>query len=407
MRRALLIAAAAVVVGVATWATAAGVDPTKAPRSLDVYPAQELPITFSHTQHLAQGLQCVTCHAGATTSEQTRDHLVPDHQVCALCHLVQAPNAAELYPKAGCPACHQGLVGGTPAHVDPKGIPRADAPQPARIDIPPARVTFSHKRHVDEGVPCLQCHAGVDEAALATRAHLPTMATCLTCHDGGKAPSECTTCHLQGDGGRFLTDLGGLSAVRPAGRFRPDDHSDPRWLTIHRSAARTDEASCSACHDAGACLDCHEGLERRVDLHPADWKMTHGLEASRRSLDCLACHEVEAGCRSCHAEAEVTPDSFDGDRLRFHPEGWAGTPGEIPDENHHSYSARRSLETCDACHGGDEGEELCLECHAGLVNPHPDSWEGDVGRWRYGQGEGTVCLRCHTPDDPALDGVRR
>jgi hypothetical protein len=403
VRTALAVAAALLLVGTGL---AVARDPTAAPRSLEVYPAQSLPITFSHRAHLSQGLQCVTCHAGATTSEETRDSLIPGHAICTLCHLVQAPNAHELYPRAACTTCHAALTEGTPAHVDPTGLPLPDAPQPPRLVIPTARITFSHKLHIDEGVPCLQCHAGVDQAALATRDHLPTMTTCLGCHDGGKAPGECTTCHLQGDGARIRTSMNRTERLTPSGRFRPDDHSDPRWLHIHRSAARTDEASCGACHDAGACLDCHDGLEKRVDLHPADWKMTHGLEAQRRTLDCMACHEPEADCRSCHTAADLIPSEFPGDILRFHPEGWAGVPGEIPDANHHSFQARRSLETCDVCHGG-AGEDLCLECHAGLVNPHPTRFGDDPGRWRFGQGGGTVCLRCHSPNDPELDSLRR
>jgi len=381
-------------------------EPTSAPRSLEVYPEQSLPLTFSHQGHLSQGLQCVTCHQGVTASEETRDSLQPDHAVCRLCHLMQAPNAHELYPKSACTTCHGGLVGGTPAHVGPTGMPTADAPQPDRVVIPPARVTFSHKLHIDLGTPCLQCHAGVDQATLATRDHLPTMATCLGCHNGGQAPGECTTCHLQGDGGRILTTMAWTEVLKPSGRFRPDDHSDPRWLTIHRSAARVDEASCSSCHDTGFCLSCHDGDDKRIDLHPADWTMTHGLEAQRRTLDCMACHDVESDCRSCHTEAALIPGEFPTDDLRFHPVGWGGAAGEIPGPEHHSFQARRSLETCDACHGG-AGEGLCLECHAGLVNPHPASFAEDPGAWRYGQGEGGVCLRCHTPSDPLLDSIRQ
>ncbi len=408
MKRALLVAALLLLT-----ATAVARSPVGDPRSTLVYPEQHLPITFSHSKHLELGLQCQVCHVAATTSTDARDSLVPGHPQCNICHLTQAPDAVERYPKAGCGACHTAIDGGTHADVDPMGQPLPTAPQPERIDIPPARITFSHKLHVDLGTPCLECHVGVDSADLATRQHLPTMRTCLDCHTGGAAPSECTTCHLQGDGGRLLTMLDSRGRLRPSGQFRPDDHDQGRWLEVHRAAARTDEASCGACHDADSCLDCHDGLQEPIGLHPADWKNTHGLEAQRRTLDCLACHEVEADCRSCHAEAGVTPSGFPspenldnpGD-LTFHPNGWRGEPGTIPTGEHHSFQARRSLETCVACHGG-EGESLCLECHGALVSPHPDAWAEDVGTWRFGQGEGTVCLRCHLPGDPVLAPLNR
>ncbi|MEE2828750.1 MAG: cytochrome c3 family protein [Myxococcota bacterium] len=382
-------------------------------RSEIVYPSQQIPLTFSHSRHLEQGLQCVLCHGEVTASKDARDRNLPDHSVCGLCHVMSADNAADLYPPASCSTCHAGFEEGRPEHVDSSNKPKPGAPRPEPVVLPPARITFSHSLHIDRGVPCLTCHEGVPSAGLATRAHLPSMATCLSCHDGGQAPSECTTCHLQGDGGRVLTQFEEHGLLQPGGRFRPDDHSNPEWLRTHRIAAKADEASCSSCHAAAECLSCHDGENKPEGLHPADWIMTHGLEAQRRSLDCQACHELADDCQSCHSEAQLVRGAFPGGAgaeedtgLRFHPEGWAGSIGEIPGPEHHSHTARRSLETCETCHGGAD-EALCLDCHARLVSPHPASFSEDESRWRYGQGEGRVCLRCHLPGDPDLSGLNR
>jgi hypothetical protein len=409
----LRLAIAALVVGLLLGLAAAAVAGAPArERSPYVYPDQSLPITFSHQRHAALALQCVVCHMGAVGSEDVRDDHMPDHTICALCHPMQVPNAAELFPPSGCPDCHPGYVDGRPEHCDPMGQPLPDAPPPDPVLAPTARLTFGHKVHVDAGIPCLDCHAGVDQADLATREHLPSMADCMGCHDGYEAPSECTTCHLQGDEGRFLTELGGIELFLPAGRLRPDDHGHPRWLQVHESAARTDEASCNGCHAPQDCLDCHDGVDKRVDLHPADWKMTHGMEAQHRTLDCLACHDVVADCQDCHTEARVTAGVFpsplseiDPGNLRFHPVGWGGVVGEIPGPEHHSHQARRSLDTCVTCHTGDEAR--CIECHSSLTSPHPRSWQEDAGRWRYGQGDGRVCLECHDPGDPNIAAVGR
>lgn len=382
-------------------------------RSLQVYPEQQIPFTFNHKLHLEQGAQCQLCHASTATSTSAQDHNIPNHATCGICHQMQLPGAADLYPKAACSTCHNGFSEGLPEHVGPDKAPLADAPKPAALVFPPARITFSHKKHLDQGVPCLTCHEGVDKTALATRQHLPSMATCLTCHDGGKAPSECTTCHLQTDGGRVLTDFAEAGLLTPGGRFRPDDHDSPRWLHQHRVAAKVDEASCSFCHEANDCLACHDGTQKVPGLHPADWVMSHGLEAQRRTLDCQACHEVETDCKSCHEAAGVVRGAFPGgpgapeDRgIRFHPEGWAGTVGEIPGAEHHSHIARRSLDTCASCHGGADAD-LCIECHGSIVNPHPPSWSDPDYTGNFGGGEGGVCLRCHSPGDPVLDRMVR
>lgn len=384
-----------------------------AERSDVIYPPQEIPLTFNHQRHIEQGARCQLCHASIESSDDVRDRNLPDHSVCGICHQMQVPNAAELYPAAACATCHRGYTDGGPEHLGPDKLPLANAPPPAPVVFPPARITFSHAVHVPRGIPCLTCHEGVDQVALATREHLPAMGVCLDCHDGGTAPSECTTCHLQGDGGRVLTDFEEHGLLKPSGRFRPDDHDDPRWLHVHRTAAKVDEASCSSCHEAADCLACHDGTVEPGDLHPADWVMTHGLEAQRRTLDCQACHEVETDCQSCHTEAEIVRGPFPGGPgseqegpLRFHPEGWAGIVGEIPGAEHHSHIARRSLETCEACHGGAD-EAMCLDCHGTIVSPHPASWGDPDVEINFGQGEGSVCLRCHQPGDPDLDRMRR
>jgi len=141
--------------------------------------------------------------------------------------------------------------------------------------------------------------------------------------------------------------------------------------------------------------------------------MTHGLEAQRRTVDCQACHEVETDCTSCHEAAGIVPGVFPGgpsaeeDRgIRFHPEGWAGTVGEIPGAEHHSHIARRSLDTCDACHGG-AGADLCIECHGTIVSPHPVSWGTEDYAGNFGGGDGAVCLRCHSSGDPLLRRMSR
>jgi len=358
-----------------------------------IYPQQDLPLNFSHQRHLELGAQCSLCHVAIDKSADARDRNLPGHAQCGICHLMDLPAAAEMYPPAACETCHSRFQPGD-----------ATPPVPVKLSFPPARITFSHELHLAQGVPCLECHSGVVAAGLATREHLPAMSTCLRCHDGGKAPSECSTCHLQGEGGLLLTGTAAGGRFAPRGRFRPDNHQNPLWHRSHSAAARLAPESCSACHSASVCLDCHDGKKPPQGLHPADWVMTHGLEAGRRTLDCRACHDPTSFCQECHSQAAVTPGRFPGlagdpsGQLSFHPVGWRGELGEIAGPEHHSHTARRSLETCNTCHE----QSSCLECHS-FINPHPRSWGDSPEGWRFGQGEGRVCLQCHRPGDAALD----
>jgi hypothetical protein len=50
-------------------------------------------------------------------------------------------------------------------------------------------IAFNHAKHVQSGLACTDCHAGVEKQARAT---LPTLSTCLMCHDSAvtKNPEE-------------------------------------------------------------------------------------------------------------------------------------------------------------------------------------------------------------------------
>jgi c(7)-type cytochrome triheme protein len=382
-----------------------------APRSLQIIPEQQIPLTFSHTLHRTSGVACVVCHGSVQQSVQAADDNLPDHTICGLCHRMEQPAAAEMYPKAACSTCHEGFTDGTHEHVGPAPTfaPVAGAPRPAPVVIEAARLHFSHQLHLNGGIECTTCHEGIENATKATRAHLPGMDTCLTCHNGREAPDACTTCHLQGDGGRVRTDLGeAWDLLKPSGRFRPDDHFQDQWIRHHEAAARVDEESCNSCHKPQECLDCHDGVAKVRELHPADWVMTHGLEAMRTDLNCRSCHDAGTFCRDCHTRAGVKPGSFPGrtsdppGNLQFHPEGWGGLAGEIPGAEHHSHQARRSLQSCESCHAQDD----CLECHV-FVNPHPRGWSEAPDNFRFGQGDGEVCMTCHQPGDPDVSRVGR
>jgi len=376
-------------------------------RSHNIYPEQQIPVRFPHQRHLENGLVCEVCHSMVLGSTQASDRNLPGHQLCGACHRAEQPEAEMMFPKSGCQDCHPGWTEGSHTQIGPDLLPLPDGPKPPALVMPPARLTFSHKLHLDQGAVCLDCHPGIPTAEEGTVEHLPTMYDCLACHDGRRAPDECATCHLQDMGtGRLLTDLFGTDPLAPIGLYRPDDHSDPEWIRRHEFAARADQDQCSACHAPSVCLACHDGVQKDQRLHPGDWQMTHGLEAQRRTLECRACHDAESFCSDCHQRTAVRRGDFPGvtgdpaGTLAFHPEGWEGVLGEIAGPEHHSHVARRSLETCATCHT----EDSCVECHS-FVNPHGDRYS-DPKDWGYGQGSGMVCSRCHQPGDPNLAGIQ-
>lgn len=200
------------------------------PPSRVIYPEQTLPLRFSHAQHLRiAGVTCERCHAAAQASDRVEDRLTPPESSCAGCHPIardlaatggQPADPARGVPTGRCQSCHPDWRESDPLRV-------------RRVDVPAARIRFSHARHLRRGAPCVSCHAEVARVGLATRLELPRMEQCLQCHRPGGAPRA---------------DL--LRGLSRRGRLRPlSRHPRPRWrrllaapaglrVSLRRDAAR-------------------------------------------------------------------------------------------------------------------------------------------------------------------------
>lgn len=349
-----------------------------------VYPAQRLPLIFSHSKHLQRGAACATCHPNAPTSRSALDNLLPTEAACRVCHAIDRDQPTkQATPVAACAGCH---VGYTPGAVV------------ARVYVPAGPLKFDHSRHASAS--CESCHGDMRTVDLATTRQLPTMGSCLTCHTNGSHPRHCTDCHLARTGGLLETTF-------PHGELVPqrsglgDDH-DVLFMKNHRQQASRPDATCNACHDRSECLDCHQGVVKPLEFHQANYLLVHATEAKRGRPDCSACHRAQTFCVSCHERSGLSTrgdsqfDSRDPDR-QFHPAGWA-SQGMGP--NLHAQAARRSVGSCASCHREDD----CLECHSaqpgGLrISPHPAGWRGSFRCRMLDRGNRRMCLRCHITSD--------
>ncbi len=320
---------------------------------------------FPHAPHGATA--CAECHPGAQTSARARDRLSP--------------------PAASCAGCHPGMIW---------------QPTPA---AGPAALRFSHGAHARRGAACADCHPNGARAAKAT---------CLGCHDGQQAPDRCAACHVAGPDGRLQTAWGPQRALRPDGRLGYGDHLDPQWAQRHGPAAKASPATCDACHRESECSACHVGRLRPLDLHPADYLLSHPMEARRDLTRCATCHRQQTFCTGCHAQSGVVDSSgplgfgalTQGSR-RFHPPGFVGEAGGPPGPEHHRHDARRSLGTCVSCHQEDD----CVRCHSDQAtqrlraSPHPPGLAARLCDRALGANP-RGCLKCHR-DRAALDRLCR
>lgn len=400
-----LVAAMGVLAGVAwtqlvpgeTAIASPGLRLSVAPRSYAVYPKQEIPLKFSHNVHLAKGMSCQSCHAGTDQSAQSSTRLLPKGKLCDTCHGASHPPPPQVQgqpkQKRNCGMCHELNVHGLVAKS---------------VVIPPARLRFSHKAHKE--TPCARCHSNLATAELATRDHLPTEASCLECHNGKTQSNACQLCHPQSSSGKLKVRAdapAGMTALVPSTSRRGPMAHDLRFVFDHANIARAQRDQCMNCHVEQFCSDCHGNGMRPLQIHPAGFLGTHGMDASTNTRACMSCHQQATDCRACHLRFGISDKRSlglpkdPGPRLSFHPPGYALPAGISP----HASEARRNMSACASCHS----EDTCLGCHAtqgattpGLgATPHGPNFVSS-GRCSALSSNRRMCLKCHTPGSAAL-----
>lgn len=370
-----------------------------------VYPRQEIPLRFDHSQHLKGGLDCGRCHTKAATSTRSADQLLPAGVQCDSCHSSQHPAAVPpIADEEACSTCH---------------TRSEDRRVTASVRVPTARLHFNHALHLSDkvGADCSTCHGDMNRVRLATVMQLPDEATCLTCHDGDKATDRCSACHLSDASGRLSTrpldsELLGHTRLMP--------RDDSQWLGAahdlnfvqdHAMVAKSSPKLCQACHDDDDCLDCHTGSLRPMRIHAADYLSTHGLDARSGRIDCQSCHRSQSDCLACHERLGLSSDRGSsesafgvGSGLSFHPAGWSDGLGG---RQAHAFAAQRNLRACVSCHE----EDSCLACHAGTlaarpglgVSPHGPGFAASLRCQTLANRNRRACLQCHAPGDAQLD----
>ena len=132
------------------------------------------PIQYSHKIHVTDnGIDCRFCHSSAGRSKYAG---IPSVEKCMNCHRVIAVGSPEVQKVAQ-------------YWRDRKPIPWN------RVTELPDHSYFPHYRMVNAGVPCLECHPGMDKAGVAVQNREFTMGFCMDCHRKRKVSIDCWTCH--------------------------------------------------------------------------------------------------------------------------------------------------------------------------------------------------------------------
>ncbi len=294
----------------------------------------------------------------------------------------------------------------------------------------PTTHPFEHRAHVDKGVRCTTCHAGITTAGEDGPLHLPTTADCVTCHKQPHDSRACDGCH----GETWVR--GGAERAKETLRFDHGRHaaaSKGDCMRCHVGAGdekpealRPTMPTCFGCHEhqdqwrARDCNGCHvdlaaEGVPPESHLvHEGDFVREHGVRAASSRDLCMSCHS-ERSCTACHGVGTVPglPARLAFDDVKMTGLHRAGFRAR------HAEEARAQTGLCTTCHS----ESTCAACHAasnvgggavGARSPHPPGWlsisGGDHGMQARldpmscaschgGAGE-ALCIGCHKVGGP-------
>ncbi len=278
--------------------------------------AQNIELRFSHKLHVTeQELECTTCHQTVEESTTGRDNLLPTMETCSDCHDVESDD--------NCQQCHTDVD-------NAQAVPRIE--NYSRKN--------SHKKHLDQGLECLDCHQVMATKEEVEPIVLPNMEQCMTCHQARMVSTECATCHFPDE------------QLKPASHTLGflHNHSD---LAAEQVQDVSGGKKCSLCHQStNFCQSCHQGDNLQLQTHPQNFEFTHSLFAQAKERECLTCHEDRSFCRDCHVENHVMPQT--------HTAGWANRIKG--DGGRHRMAAEMDLEYCMTCHE-QNADQICGSCH--------------------------------------------
>jgi hypothetical protein len=174
--RASLVAPGSSVARTSSEAPTASVAPTASlvQANLAPHPAPEQPLPYSHKTHVGLGLACSLCHVNPEPGEE-----------------MTFPNTAT------CMSCHTTLVADRPAIQKLAEYAHSKQPIPwVRVYKLLPGVTWSHRKHLEAGVPCETCHGAVGNLEVMSEVTAITgMASCISCHQTRRVSAACNVCH--------------------------------------------------------------------------------------------------------------------------------------------------------------------------------------------------------------------
>jgi hypothetical protein len=153
---------------------ATGTAKLEVPENLGPHLAPEQPLPYSHKTHVSRGLDCRTCHINPEPGNQMTFPTV-----------------------AICMGCHKTIAKDRPAIIKLSEYAESGRPVPwVRVYQVTPGVTWTHRKHLQAGLQCMNCHGDVGQLErMSQTSAVTSMASCISCHQSHNASTICQTCH--------------------------------------------------------------------------------------------------------------------------------------------------------------------------------------------------------------------
>jgi len=174
MMRAVKIAGLLFALTVLTGADAQQTEGQMVPNIPVVQPAPQQPLPFSHKLH------------------------VENEVACELCHVNPDPGNHMTFPATEtCMGCHEMVATDKPAIKKLTEMAKTGTTIPwVRVYQVTPGVTWTHRKHLDAGLQCVNCHGDVGKQEQMTQiTSVTAMGACLGCHAEMDVSTVCHTCH--------------------------------------------------------------------------------------------------------------------------------------------------------------------------------------------------------------------
>lgn len=231
-------------------------------------------------------------------------------------------------------------------------------------------IKIPHAKHLQQGIACTDCHAGVAHGRVAEREQtidgefaswndskgrsnmvrsfrLRGKKVCMDCHESKGVSTNCETCHKE--------------------RILPEDHRASGWEKQHGKEALKDLKSCNRCHSYSL------GMVRVKAANPA-------AEYARSNVFCTKCHMTR-------------PGGHDGPLIAGHDSSLTAAGAEGCQVCHEAAKPRRVVNVT---------KTFCNQCHQkphrapGPSHPFPVAPSQEPTSACGGCHPLSTCARCHT-----------